>query len=69
MCKVTVEHDSSEHISDPTDAEVRKLGSWIDEGIRLACQANVCGSIIVKVPEDPLKVAIRKQLEQQKQDK
>jgi 2Fe-2S ferredoxin len=40
-----------------------KLGGLERQGVRLACQAKVTGSVIVEVPEDPLKAAIRKQLD------
>ena len=40
----------------------------IEDGTRLSCQAKVCGQLSVEVPEDPLKAAIRKQLERQQQD-
>lgn len=68
MCKVKVdaEHLAALHL--PTDAEKRKLGSLLDAGTRLACQAKVRGSMAVHVPEDPLKAAIRKQLERQQQE-
>ncbi|WP_410768348.1 2Fe-2S iron-sulfur cluster-binding protein [Fontibacillus sp. BL9] len=65
MCKVEVEPADKAALTPPTEAERRKLGPLLDQGIRLACQANIIGSAIVKLPEDPLKAAIRKQLERQ----
>ncbi|WP_433946424.1 2Fe-2S iron-sulfur cluster-binding protein [Paenibacillus sp. SN-8-1] len=69
MCKVKLQDPSQAGLSSPTEAERRKLGSMIDDGARLACQAKVTGQAVVVLPEDPLKAAIRKQLEkQQKED-
>ncbi|MNM64113.1 Na(+)-translocating NADH-quinone reductase subunit F [compost metagenome] len=68
MCKVGVQESRQAGLSSPTDAERRKLGSMIDEGVRLACQAKVTGPAVVVLPEDPLKAAIRKQLEKQQED-
>ena len=67
MCKVTIDTEK-----DPAnracclparEAELRKLGSLADKGVRLACQTVVTGPLHVTVPEDPLKAAVRKQLE------
>lgn len=68
MCKILVEPDQAAALTSPTEAERRKLGYQIEQGYRLACQAKVCGEGVVRVPEDPLKAAIRKQLEQQQED-
>lgn len=68
MCKVQVEPGSEAGLSRPTDAERRKLGPLLAQGIRLACQANIIGPAVVTLPEDPLKAAIRKQLEQKEDD-
>jgi 2Fe-2S ferredoxin len=68
MCKVKVKPEHADALMPPNDAEIRKLGSLLTEGYRLACQAVICGSAEVELPEDPLKAAIRKQLEQQKLD-
>ncbi|MGQ8872863.1 2Fe-2S iron-sulfur cluster-binding protein [Paenibacillus sp. TSA_86.1] len=68
MCKVKVEQDELHALLPPTDAEKRKLGTLLEEGTRLSCQAKVCGQLSVHIPEDPLKAAIRKQLERQQQD-
>ena len=35
----------------------------IEQGYRLSCQARITNHIKVMIPEDPLKAAIRKQLE------
>ncbi|MNI88362.1 Na(+)-translocating NADH-quinone reductase subunit F [compost metagenome] len=68
MCKVEVDPEHASALTPPTDAERRKLGSLLEQGIRLACQAYICGQAEVKLPEDPLKAAIRKQLEQNNSD-
>ncbi|RUT36094.1 2Fe-2S iron-sulfur cluster binding domain-containing protein [Paenibacillus zeisoli] len=66
MCKVNVpDQQGQSGLSTPTDAERRKLGSMMDQGTRLACQAKVTGPAVVVLPEDPLKAAIRRQLEKQ----
>lgn len=64
MCKVTLDPDSN-GVLPPAEPERRKLGSSIEEGVRLACQAKVCGDTSVTTPEDPLKRAVRLQLERQ----
>lgn len=62
-CKVQIEDQIG--ISRPNDIELRKLGAeTIEKGTRLACQAKVFKSVKVEIPEDPLKRAIRKQLNQ-----
>ncbi|HEM2032400.1 TPA: (2Fe-2S)-binding protein, partial [Listeria monocytogenes] len=53
MCKVKVVSDQLQALHPPTDAEQRKLGSLLEAGTRLACQAKVRGSVSVHVPEDP----------------
>ncbi|MGG6309603.1 2Fe-2S iron-sulfur cluster-binding protein [Paenibacillus macerans] len=68
MCKVLVDPDKAGALSPPSTAERRKLGPLLDQGYRLACQANIRGAAEVRLPEDPLKAAIRKQLERQRQD-
>ena len=61
-CKVEV--IGLEHVSKPNLIEERKLGSTLlEQGNRLACQTKVFDEVIVEIPEDPLKKAIRKQLE------
>ncbi|GGH24578.1 2Fe-2S iron-sulfur cluster-binding protein [Paenibacillus segetis] len=68
MCKVEVVQGRESALTPPSDAERYKLGPLLEQGIRLACQARICGSAEVKLPEDPLKAAIRKQLEKQSAD-
>ncbi|MFD0670432.1 2Fe-2S iron-sulfur cluster-binding protein [Cohnella sp. GCM10027633] len=68
MCKVNVAPDQARFLTPPTNAEVRKLGPLLDAGMRLSCQARVVGDVSVTVPEDPLKAAIRKKLEEQEED-
>lgn len=69
MCKVNVSKEQAQFLQPPTEAESRKLGSLLDEGIRLSCQARTQGPVTISIPEDPLKAAIRKKLaEQQEED-
>ena len=63
MCKIQVENDQRSQLSPPGEAEIRKLGSLIEQGYRLSCQTRVIGNAEVMLPEDPLKAAVRKQLE------
>lgn len=63
MCKVQIQHTEQKNCLPPKEAECRKLGSLIDQGFRLSCQTVITGNLMVNVPEDPLKAAIRKQLE------
>ncbi|MFC6649961.1 2Fe-2S iron-sulfur cluster-binding protein [Paenibacillus rhizoplanae] len=63
MCKVSVESADAGALRPPAEAEKRKLGSLLDEGVRLACQAAVWGDVRVHIPEDPLKAAVRRRLE------
>lgn len=66
MCKVYAQPGAK--LSKMEDKERRKLGPLADEGVRLACQARVEGDAEVKVPEDPLKEAVRRKLQQQEED-
>lgn len=69
MCKVIISNDQAQFLLPPTEAESRKLGSLLEEGVRLSCQARTQGNVTVSIPEDPLKAAIRKKLaEQQEED-
>jgi len=62
MCKVSVRNPAA--VTPMNAAERRKLGESASDGsLRLACQANVVTDVIVDVPEDPLKAAVRKHLE------
>lgn len=66
QCRVTVAGDPS-GLSLPSEQERRKLGAEaLDQRIRLACQAVVLKDVTVVVPEDPLKAAVRAQLERQR---
>lgn len=68
MCKVDVQGFG---ITSPTDAERRKLGVNSAQGLRLACQSRIGSEeaqLIVTVPEDPLKAAVRRRLQQQEDD-
>ena len=70
MCKVTLAPEDAEGVSAASDAERRKLGGLAGDGIRLACQAAVrAGSVKVTVPEDPLKAAVRRRLEEVRRQK
>lgn len=63
-CKVIVKDQDC--LMGMNEKERRKLGpSWIRQGYRLACQARVMGRVDVAEPEDPLKAAVRRQLEDQ----
>ncbi|MFC7682006.1 2Fe-2S iron-sulfur cluster-binding protein [Paenibacillus sp. GCM10028914] len=63
MCKVQIQDGDHKNCLPPKEAERRKLGSLIEQGTRLSCQTVITGNLSVTVPEDPLKAAIRKQLE------
>ncbi|QCT02552.1 ferredoxin [Paenibacillus algicola] len=63
MCKVKLTEEESSHVLPPKEEERRKLGTLIDEGIRFSCQTVVHDHVQVEVPEDPLKAAVRRQLE------
>lgn len=64
MCKVQVADGSA--VTAPTAAERHKLGAGARE--RLACQTKVLKDVCVQVPEDPLKAAVRRQLEERKEE-
>lgn len=67
MCKVTVEDGTG--LNAPTDNERHKLGSaMLGQGWRLACQARAQRGCAVRVPEDPLKAAVRAQLAKQREE-
>ncbi|MFC5699874.1 2Fe-2S iron-sulfur cluster-binding protein [Cohnella faecalis] len=65
MCKVTVAAEYESSLNAPPAPEARKLDTLLDEGVRLSCQARVKANVVVTVPEDPLKAAIRKKLAEQ----
>jgi len=65
MCKVKVL--TPDAVTPVGDAERRKMGGEAD-GMRLACQTRPTGAAIVEVPEDPLKAAVRKQLERGREE-
>jgi uncharacterized 2Fe-2S/4Fe-4S cluster protein (DUF4445 family) len=66
MCKV--ECGAGSRVSSAREKERRKLGPLLAQGVRLACQTSVEGDCTVIVPEDPLKSAVRRQLERQEED-
>ncbi|MFC3803154.1 2Fe-2S iron-sulfur cluster-binding protein [Cohnella sp. GCM10012308] len=68
MCKVSVPPTCGDALTPPTEAERRKLGPLLEQGVRLSCQSRVRRSLRVEVPEDPLKAAVRRQLERQRSD-
>ncbi|TVY04669.1 2Fe-2S iron-sulfur cluster-binding protein [Cohnella terricola] len=68
MCKIHVSEDQADRLQPPTTAEIRKLGSLLGQGVRLSCQARTRGDVVVSIPEDPLKAAIRKRLAEQEED-
>lgn len=55
MCKVFV--DKPEHLFPVSEREHRKMGNSGNQ--RLACQTRARENIVVTVPEDPLKAAVR----------
>src|SRR5690606_24252852 len=64
MCKVKLPDPAC--ATPRTPAELRKMGDhspW-----RLACQTKPLRDLSVQVPEDPLKAAVRRQLEKQGED-
>lgn len=63
MCKIDVSSEHVQALSPVGDIERRKLGSLVDKGVRLSCQATIQGDVEVNIPEDRLKAVIRKQLE------
>lgn len=65
MCKVSVAPECEPSLNAPSAPEARKLGTLLDEGVRLSCQARVKANVVVTVPEDPLKAAVRKKLAEQ----
>lgn len=68
MCKVEVSEDQASGLAAPGPAECNKLGPLLEQGVRLSCQAKVRADVAVTVPEDPLKAAVRRQLERQRAD-
>lgn len=66
MCKVHVADASG--LAPMNRNEQLKLGGLADQGYRLACQAKVVGTVEATLPEDPLKAAVRKQLERQQEE-
>lgn len=69
MCKIQVKEDSRAALSPPSAAEQRKLGvEELEKGTRLACQCRVLGDAAIYLLENPLKAAIRRQLELNAQD-
>lgn len=68
MCKVKVDEANQACLTEPALNERNKLGNEVFNGTRLSCQARIKGNVTVTIPEDPLKSAIRKQLEKQNQD-
>lgn len=61
MCKVKVADQQG--LGPLTRQERIKLGPLAEQGVRLACQARICGDVAAEVPEDPLKAAVRRQLQ------
>lgn len=66
MCKVIVPDQSA--LAPMNQNERLKLGGMHEQGYRLACQAKAIADVSVTIPEDPLKAAIRKQLEAQREE-
>jgi|HigsolmetaAR203D_1030402.scaffolds.fasta_scaffold00169_55 2Fe-2S ferredoxin len=69
QCRVTVAGDPS-GLSLPTEQERRKLGEEaLGQRVRLACQAAVLKDVTAVIPEDPLKAAVRAQLERLRKER
>jgi 2Fe-2S ferredoxin len=66
MCKVIVEDQAG--LAPMKRNEELKLGDLRKKGYRLACQACAVADVTVHVPEDPLKAAVRRQLERQAEE-
>ena len=63
MCKIRITDETG--LSPASEKESRKLGDLINQGYRLACQTYVEQDVEIQLPEDPLKAAIRAQLNKQ----
>ncbi|WP_322922551.1 2Fe-2S iron-sulfur cluster-binding protein [Paenibacillus campi] len=71
MCKVQVEqphNGQQDGLSEPAEVECRKLGIADERTTRLGCQARIVGPAVIHLPEDRLKQAIRRQMQQQDDD-
>ncbi|NOU97566.1 2Fe-2S iron-sulfur cluster binding domain-containing protein [Paenibacillus sp. LMG 31456] len=68
MCKIIVKDSDASGLAPMNQNERLKLGGLQEQGYRLSCQAKVVGNVTVSIPEDPLKAAIRKQLEMMQQE-
>ncbi|MCZ8512930.1 2Fe-2S iron-sulfur cluster-binding protein [Paenibacillus filicis] len=68
MCKIVVAPEHAAGLAPLTKNEQLKLGSLQESGYRLGCQAKITGDVTVSIPEDPLKSAIRRQLERQREE-
>lgn len=66
MCKVNIADCSG--LGPMNDNERRKLAGLEGTGTRLACQAVVKNSVTVELPADPLRAAIARQLQKQKEE-
>ncbi|MWC28455.1 2Fe-2S iron-sulfur cluster-binding protein [Paenibacillus sp. MMS18-CY102] len=66
MCKVR--DVSGAGLSMISDQERRKLGGMDEQGYRLACQSKIIGPVVIELPEDPLRAAVRRQLERQREE-
>jgi uncharacterized 2Fe-2S/4Fe-4S cluster protein (DUF4445 family) len=69
MCKVCVAPGQASALQAPGPAERRMIGPLLEEGVRLSCQARVRADVAVMIPEDPLKAAVRKKLEEQQRER
>lgn len=66
MCKVIVRDQSG--LAPIAQNEKNKLGGLEEQGYRLACQAKALRDATVAIPEDPLRAAIRAQLDKQREE-
>lgn len=68
-CKINIDEAMAKQVEPMQAKEARKWGILPGlltfEGKRLACQSIVIGDLEVTVPEDPLKVAVRRKLADQ----
>jgi len=65
-CKVIISDQTA--VSPPNAIEHRLLGPRLAHGYRLACQTKVRGTLRVSWPVDPMKAAVRAQLERMKRE-
>jgi len=65
MCKVQVKENLG--LMEMQNNEKLKLAGLEGTDTRLACQAKIVGPVIVELPPDPLRAAIARQIQLQKE--